>query len=104
MYFVPHPLSADTFVSAAVSVVFPWSTWPIVPTFTCGLVRSNFAFAIVQSRVCWGPSLHRAWSVGRRAFSLCAPRSTLHALRLHFTHNLFRFRLRYFLVMRVLNR
>jgi hypothetical protein len=24
----------------------PWSTWPIVPTFTCGLVRSNFPFAI----------------------------------------------------------
>ena len=32
-------LSTD--VSAAVSVVLPWSTWPIVPTFTCGLVRSN---------------------------------------------------------------
>src|SRR5207249_2465935 len=47
MYFVPHPLSADTFVSAAVSVVFPWSTCPIVPTFTCGLVRSNLALAIV---------------------------------------------------------
>src|SRR5712691_12049760 len=28
-------------VIAAVSVVFPWSTCPIVPTFTCGLVRSN---------------------------------------------------------------
>src|SRR6266487_413749 len=46
MYFVPSPLSAETFVSAAVRVVLPWSTWPIVPTFTCGLVRSNFAFAI----------------------------------------------------------
>src|SRR5690606_28639695 len=33
-------------VIAAVSVVLPWSTWPIVPTFTCGFVRSNFAFAI----------------------------------------------------------
>src|SRR6478672_11152665 len=41
-----QPLSADTFVSAAVRVVLPWSTWPIVPTFTCGLFRSNFAFAI----------------------------------------------------------
>ena len=33
-------------VIAAVSDVLPWSTWPIVPTFTCGFVRSNFAFAI----------------------------------------------------------
>ena len=34
---------------AAVSVVLPWSMWPIVPTLTCGLVRSNFFFAIVGS-------------------------------------------------------
>src|SRR6266496_3954632 len=40
------PFFDRTFVSAAVRVVLPWSTWPIVPTFTCGLVRSNFAFAI----------------------------------------------------------
>src|SRR5262249_10524837 len=33
-------------VIAAVSVVFPWSTCPIVPTFTCGFVRSNLPFAI----------------------------------------------------------
>src|SRR5215213_8000484 len=46
MYFVPQPLSADTLVSAAVRVVFPWSTCPMVPTFTCGLVRSNFALAM----------------------------------------------------------
>src|SRR5512133_1338155 len=31
---------------AAVKVVLPWSTWPIVPMFTCGLLRSNFAFAM----------------------------------------------------------
>ena len=31
---------------AAVSVVLPWSMWPIVPMLTCGLVRSNFFFAI----------------------------------------------------------
>ena len=31
---------------AAVSVVFPWSTCPIVPTFTCGFVRSNLALAM----------------------------------------------------------
>src|SRR5262245_16340535 len=46
MYVVPHPLSAATLVSAAVRVVLPWSTWPIVPTLTCGLLRSNFALAI----------------------------------------------------------
>src|SRR5262249_13961691 len=40
------PESARTFVIAAVSVVLPWSMWPIVPTLTCGLVRSNFCFAI----------------------------------------------------------
>src|SRR6185295_3160959 len=40
------PFSADTFVSAAVNVVLPWSTCPIVPIFTCGFRRSYFAFAI----------------------------------------------------------
>jgi len=33
-------------VIAAVYVVFPWSTCPIVPTFTCGFVRSNFSLDI----------------------------------------------------------
>ena len=28
-----------TFKIAAVKVVLPWSTWPIVPTLTCGFVR-----------------------------------------------------------------
>src|SRR5690349_23842585 len=37
---------ASTFVMAAVSVVFPWSTCPIVPMFTCGFERSNFSFDI----------------------------------------------------------
>ena len=40
------PLSASVFVIAAVSVVLPWSTWPMVPTFTCGLSRSNFSLDI----------------------------------------------------------
>src|ERR1051325_3073608 len=48
MYFPPQPLSAEILVSAAVSVVFPWSTCPIVPTFTWGLVRSNLALAIAR--------------------------------------------------------
>jgi hypothetical protein len=38
-------LSCSTFEIAAVRVVFPWSMWPMVPMFTCGLVRSNLAFA-----------------------------------------------------------
>src|SRR3982074_125616 len=41
-----QPLSADTLVSAAVKVVFPWSMCPMVPTFTCGLLRSNFSLAM----------------------------------------------------------
>jgi hypothetical protein len=32
-----------------VSVVLPWSIWPIVPMLTCGLVRSNFFFAIAAA-------------------------------------------------------
>src|SRR2546423_1154085 len=41
-----QPLSAATLVSAAVNVVFPWSMCPMVPTFTCGLLRSNFSLAM----------------------------------------------------------
>ncbi len=40
----PPLVSAITLVNAAVSVVLPWSTWPIVPTLTWGLLRSNFSF------------------------------------------------------------
>jgi hypothetical protein len=32
---------------AHVDVVLPWSTWPIVPTLTWGLVLSNFSFDIL---------------------------------------------------------
>src|SRR5262249_50869113 len=41
---VAPPVSASTFVIAAVSDVFPWSTCPIVPPLQSGFVRSNFAF------------------------------------------------------------
>src|SRR5262252_6303931 len=51
---------ANTIVIAAVSVVFPWSTCPIVPTFTCGFVRSNFCFAIATDSL---------WFLGRRPVS-----------------------------------
>src|SRR5579875_1438048 len=38
-------LSCSTLGIAAVSVVLPWSMCPMVPMLTCGLVRSNLAFA-----------------------------------------------------------
>ena len=47
--YEPPLVSAITFVNAAVSVVLPWSTWPIVPTFTWGLLRSNFSFDMTAS-------------------------------------------------------
>ena len=34
---------------APVSVVLPWSMWPIVPTLTCGFVRVNTSLAICVS-------------------------------------------------------
>src|SRR3954447_17823920 len=40
---------ASTIVIAAVSVVFPWSTCPIVPTFTCGFVRWNFCLPMKRT-------------------------------------------------------
>src|SRR5471030_3475992 len=43
---VAWPRIANTLVIAAVKLVLPWSTWPIVPMLQCGLLRSNFAFAI----------------------------------------------------------
>src|SRR2546425_8663874 len=39
----------STFVIAAVNVVLRWSMCPIVPMFTCGFDRSNFALAIPVS-------------------------------------------------------
>ncbi len=45
----PSPATGCTFVIAAVSVVFPWSMCPIVPTFRCGLFLSNFCFAMMNS-------------------------------------------------------
>src|SRR5215468_6327195 len=45
------PASASTLVIAAVNVVLPWSTCPIVPMLQCGFVRSNFAFVMVTTLV-----------------------------------------------------
>src|SRR5258705_13426926 len=61
--YLAHPLSADTLVSAAVRVVLPWSMCPMVPTFTCGLLRSNFSLAmstILVSRVSYALSVYSA--------------------------------------------
>src|SRR6185295_15963722 len=44
-----QPLSVETLVSAAVSVVLPWSTCPIVPTLQCGFSRLNFSLAMELS-------------------------------------------------------
>src|SRR5690349_20848274 len=38
---------------AAVRVVFPWSTWPIVPMLMCGLFRTNGVFAMVCESFGW---------------------------------------------------
>src|SRR3954465_3732357 len=46
LFAVPPPCFASTFVIAAVSVVFPWSMCPMVPTLRGGFVRSNFCFPI----------------------------------------------------------
>src|SRR5947207_14542273 len=43
------PFKLRYLVIAAVRDVLPWSMWPIVPMLTCGLVRSNFFFAIVAA-------------------------------------------------------
>ena len=64
-------LRARTFVIAAVSVVLPWSTWPMVPTLRCGFVLSNFAFAICflslpilaglyRQAICYAGDKHRS--------------------------------------------
>src|SRR5688500_10551828 len=37
-------ISDSTLVIAAVSVVLPWSTCPMVPMFRCGLARTNSCF------------------------------------------------------------
>src|SRR5512138_1364607 len=43
------PFRARYLVIAAVRLVLPWSMWPIVPTLTWGLVRSNFFLAMVAA-------------------------------------------------------
>src|SRR3569832_476738 len=53
---VAPPVSARTFVIAAVFDVLPWSTWPIVPMLQSGLIRSKLAFAIVSIPLFFEPT------------------------------------------------
>ena len=46
---LPSTLAARVFVIAAVKVVLPWSTCPIVPMLACGLLLSNLALAILNN-------------------------------------------------------
>src|SRR5215468_9760442 len=67
--------SPKNFVIAAVSDVLPWSTCPIVPTFTCGLLRSNLPLAmglsvyLTHSGICCSPAARLAAPPRQR--SLC---------------------------------
>src|SRR2546429_9100855 len=105
------PFIASTFVIAAVSVVFPWSTCPIVPTFTCGFVRSNFALAMEPQK-----SLQNIVTEQRRErssrrtvirsfvtpFRDVSPRRlsvTPSLLTFHLCHNFFGFGFRLLLIM-----
>ena len=65
---VPVPASASTLVMAAVRVVLPWSMWPIVPTLTWGLLRSNVFLAMGFP----SSSLTRVWWVLESERSLAA--------------------------------
>jgi hypothetical protein len=48
-------LSCNTLVMAAVSVVLPWSIWPMVPMLTWGFVLTYFAFAICLPPISFNP-------------------------------------------------
>src|SRR6202023_4074910 len=58
----------ETLVVVAVKVVLPCSMWPMVPMFTCGLLRSNFSLAIFLYpllQIFCIPQLQNDWSGGR---------------------------------------
>src|SRR6266700_3584124 len=57
------PCSDRYLVIAAVRVVLPWSTCPILPTFTCGLLRSNFGVVGKLHRI-GGAALGHAAQLG----------------------------------------
>src|SRR5258705_12298655 len=71
--YLAQPLSADTLVSAAVRVVLPWSMCPIVPTFTWGLLRSNFSLAMSSTPSSFLPVHLRALHFGGQPTLACHP-------------------------------
>src|SRR3954451_15862466 len=68
-------LVAERALSAAVSVVLPWSMCPMVPTFTWGFLRSNTPLAMVQV-LQTRSQLRDPWGTrSRECPSLCETRS-----------------------------
>ena len=55
-------------VIAWVRVVFPWSTWPIVPMFTWGLARENL---VEKGAVCWIAGLLSEMAFLAMMFLIC---------------------------------
>src|SRR3982074_3289723 len=84
---------------AAVSVVLPWSTCPVVPMLTCGFDRSNFAFAMMPFSRC--PS-YCAWCVVE-ALRSASPLGGREFLSLSLGDDLFLDGLRRLLVVRELH-
>src|SRR5512138_2023782 len=70
--YCAFPSICETFVIAAVSVVFPWSMCPIVPTFRCGLLRSYFCFAMIFSLI-----------MNTKTFLLLTAQRALNGIRTH---------------------
>ncbi|MFS7999438.1 hypothetical protein Hanom_Chr12g01166161 [Helianthus anomalus] len=71
-YFLatPPPVEARAMVRAAVKVVLPWSTWPMVPMLTWGFVRSNLPLAArtVRARRRWAAGAELEPGVWRKRF------------------------------------
>ena len=63
---LPATLSDSTFVIAAVRVVLPWSTWPMVPILQCGLFLSNLAHRDEETIPCSLKSMSRCLRVYRK--------------------------------------
>ena len=69
------PTSASTFVMAAVRVVLPWSTWPIVPMFRCSFARVFTSYARVD--VCQHAGRDARHAAGVRALFRWGERATV---------------------------
>src|SRR5262245_4860556 len=68
--------AAERMTRAVVNVVLPWSMWPMVPTLTCGFVRSKTSLAIVPPLVhCkqLGPLAHFGVTLFREGPTTASP-------------------------------